>query len=238
MWEFIDKAVYINLDHREDRRQIMERFVKEGRIPDEKVMRYSAVRHSRGIIGCALSHIGVLKLARDNKWKSVLVLEDDLQWINFEKGYNILEETISQQSWDVCLLTGIYLDFNYPKLKYGMHTNAYIVNQHYYDTLIDNMEEGLRKKLSPITKPHIWNKPHMFFYKHVYPHIYNVDIYWIKLQQKDNWIAVDPICRQTSVYSDINNKVIEVPFGAYNTTYYDGHLYDMKSTLISYLNKE
>ena len=26
MWEFVDKVVYINLDHREDRRQVMQKF--------------------------------------------------------------------------------------------------------------------------------------------------------------------------------------------------------------------
>jgi glycosyl transferase family 25 len=231
MWEFIDKVVYINLDNREDRRQIMRRFVDEGRIPDEKVMRYSAIKHSIGIVGCALSHIGVLKMARDNKWKSVLILEDDLQWINFDKGYKLLEETVSQQSWDVCLLTGLYIDLKHLKLKIGIYTNAYIVNQHYYDKLIHNMEEGLRKKLSPIAEPHIWNRPQMFFYKYIYPHIYNVDIYWVKLQQIDNWIAIEHMCRQTMVYSDINKDTIEVPI------LFDQSIHILMHTLASYLNK-
>lgn len=233
MWEFVDKVVYINLDHREDRRQIMRRFVDEGRIPDEKVMRYSAIKNSLGIIGCALSHIGVLKMARDNKWKSVLILEDDLEWLDFNNGYKLLEQTISQEPFDVCLLTGVYIDVKYPKLKFGMHTNAYIVNHHYYDKLIHNMEEGLNKKLSPIAKPHIWNKPQMFFYKHIYPHIYNVDIYWVKLQQTDNWIAIDPICCQTAVYSDINKEIIKIPYGIS----YGGVIYNIAPILISYLFK-
>lgn len=216
MWEFIDKAVYINLDSREDRRQLMNKFMNEGHIPQEKFIRYSAVSNSNGIIGCAMSHIGVLKMAKQHQWKSVLVLEDDLEWIEFNAGYAHLEETITHEPWDVCLLTGIYRCFNYPKLTAGIHTNAYIVKYHYYDTLISNMEAGLRKKLTPI-KPPVWNifqmNSYIEMYPKIYAHAFNIDVYWIKLQQRDNWIAVNPICRQATVYSDINNSIIQVPYG-------------------------
>jgi hypothetical protein len=216
MWEFIDKAVYINLDHREDRRQLMNKFKNEGHIPDEKFVRYSAVSNSNGIIGCALSHIGVLKMAKKHEWKSVLILEDDLEWIDFNVGYAHLEETIAQEPWDVCLLTGIYRCFNYPKLTAGVHTNAYIVKHHYYDTLIDNMEAGLRKKLT-IVKPPVWNvfkmKSYLEMYDKVYAHAFNIDVYWIKLQQRDKWIAANPICHQVQSYSDINKLFVSVPYG-------------------------
>jgi len=229
MWEFIDKAIYINLDHRQDRREIMNKFFEEGLIPNEKIIRYSAVSHSDGIIGCALSHIGVLKMAKQHNWKSVLILEDDLQWMKFDIGYKMLE-TISHEHWDVCLLTGLYIDVNYPKLSSGMYTNAYIVKEHYYDTLIDNMEEGLRKKLS-VVKPHIWDKSKMKLYTDVYKHVYNVDVYWIKLQQRDNWIAVDPICCQTPTYSDINKQIIYVPCGIS----VGGYIYDNARRIIAHL---
>lgn len=50
MWEFVDKIVYINLDHREDRRTIMNTFFDKGNIPEEKIHRFSAVKDLNGII--------------------------------------------------------------------------------------------------------------------------------------------------------------------------------------------
>ena len=79
MWEFIDKIVYINLDHRQDRRDVMAKFFEEGGMPSEKIIRFSAVKHTRGAIGCLTSHTEVLRMAKKEGWKNVLILEDDLQ---------------------------------------------------------------------------------------------------------------------------------------------------------------
>jgi hypothetical protein len=37
MWDFVDKVIYINLDHRQDRRDIMTKFFENAKIPLEKV---------------------------------------------------------------------------------------------------------------------------------------------------------------------------------------------------------
>ena len=209
MWDFIDKAVYINLDHREDRRQIMNRFFEEGKIPEEKVQRFSAVHDSCGMIGCAKSHIGVLKLAKAMGWKSVLVMEDDLEWINFEEKYTELEKLVETETWDVCMLTGKYLVTTPPKINFAMHSNAYIVKEHYYDTLIANMETGLARKQNFLVRTN-----YTWFRKNnsqaVENHVFNIDVYWTFLQQSDNWIGIMPvpICQQVMTYSDINKKVI------------------------------
>jgi glycosyl transferase family 25 len=90
MWEFIDKVIYINLDHREDRRKIMDTFFEKGNIPTEKIVRFSAIRAKKGV-GCLRSHAGALSMAKENGWKNVLILEDDLEWLDFENGYKQLE---------------------------------------------------------------------------------------------------------------------------------------------------
>ena len=210
MWSFIDKVVYINLDHREDRRQIMQKLFDEAQIPSEKVQRFSAIKHDVGIIGCAMGHISILKYAKAYNWKNVLIMEDDLCWMNFEENYKKLEDLVSKP-FDVCMLGGLYLEFEDPKVKVGLCTNAYIVSSHYYDTLLDNFEHGLKMKL---------DKPMMhglsFFSKITKSeynarvnrdNTYNVDVYWIKLQQKDNWIGLSMI-DQVDCYSDIYNKVL------------------------------
>ena len=213
MWEFVDKAFYINLDHRKDRRDTMTKFFKEGGFPDEKVERIPAVcTPYNGMIGCAKSHISALETAKRYNYKAVLIAEDDLEWIDFETTYPKLEELVSSTDWDVCMLTGYYLDITIPKVNAGIYTNCYIVRNHYYDKLIQNMKEGLALKEDTLRKEkYNWMKPVLH---PLYKHIYNVDVYWIKLQMKDKWIAVVPmICQQVECYSDINKKVIRPPCG-------------------------
>lgn len=81
---------YVNLSHREDRRQLMEAELERVGLQAE---RFEAIRtngeecdvepykvmfqRTRGAIGCMLSQMGVMKIAYE-KGKGVMVLEDDL----------------------------------------------------------------------------------------------------------------------------------------------------------------
>lgn len=220
MWEFIDKAVYINLDHRQDRRDSMIQFFKTAGVPDEKIQRIPAVyTPQNGMIGCAKSHIAALELAKSNKWKSILIAEDDLEWVNFDESYKKLEELLSTNVWDVCMLTGFFMKVTPPKINVATYTNCYIVKDHYYDVLIQNMKEGLRLKEETLRKEkHLWLRPTLH---PLYKHIYNIDVYWIRLQLRDNWIGMIPqICRQIQSYSDINKQVIQPP-----TVVFEGNEY-------------
>ena len=211
MWEFIDKAVYINLDHREDRRIIMKQFFEQAKIPTEKVERFPAIRHPVGIVGCAMGHIAILKMAKAEGWKSVLILEDDMRWLDFDMNYPKLESLVNKKHWDVCMLGGLYLEYDLPKIKMAFCTNAYIVQSHYYDILLDNFETGLRKKLDA-GKPAFFaktDKSIAFYNNRVNArNQYNVDVYWFKLQERDTWIGLGPMCDQIPTYSDIYNKVV------------------------------
>ena len=238
MWEFIDKAVYINLDHREDRRQIMKKFFEEGKIPEEKVERFSAIKHDVGIVGCVMSHISILKKAKEQNWKSVLILEDDLQWTDFDSKYPELKDLVSSQSWDVCMLGGVYLEHNLPKIRMAVCTNAYIVQSHYYDTLLDNFETGLKKKLDvKLTFLRFPVLHHSTKMKMVNDEInsrnqFNVDTYWFKLQEKDNWIAVEPMFEQLTTFSDIFKDFLVHPEKNYVIRQSDlQYFYDLKKVM-------
>jgi glycosyl transferase family 25 len=189
MWEFIDKVVYINLDHRQDRRDIMKRFFEEGKIPEDKIVRFSAFHIKRGV-GCLKSHTKALQLAKDNGWKNVLILEDDLEWLNFEDGYAKLQELIQLPKWDVIQLVGWYVKHDLPRIYYTLNAGAYLVNAEYYDALLRNRYESLRRITGVET---IW--------KGVAP--YTADVYWNKLAEKDHWYGINPcMCRQVNTYSD------------------------------------
>lgn len=78
----VDHIIYINLDHRADRRAEFEAQLARLNIPSEKVTRFSAIKHSYSPAGCNLSHASVLRLAHQNGYKNVLIFEDDFNFID------------------------------------------------------------------------------------------------------------------------------------------------------------
>lgn len=185
-WSFIDKVVYINLDHRTDRNEHMQKMTATF---GNKCSRFSAIRTSYGAIGCTMSHIQVLKMAVQEKWKNVLILEDDAEWNKFDQGYSILKQ-LATNPYDVILLGGSCVSCNPVtyKLYSSQTTTAYLVNSHYFQTLIDNFTQSLHGLISDKSAHET----------------YAVDMYWKRLQQRDNWFIVHPpLIYQRPDYSDI-----------------------------------
>jgi ferredoxin-thioredoxin reductase catalytic subunit len=196
MWEFIDKIVYINLDSREDRRKIMQTFFEQGKIPLEKVERFSAILRRNGTIGCLESHTMVLKMAREKGWKNVLILEDDLEWLDLEKEYPKLEE-LAKKDWDVIMLVGWYWEYDFPRITCANNAGAYLVNSSYYDRLLQNRLSGLQK----LSQGFGFNFNNQKF---------ATDSHWKLLQKTDKWYGLEPcICRQVDGYSDHCKKEIK-----------------------------
>lgn len=191
MFEFIDKVVYINLDRRTDRREHMEKMTQ---VFGDKVIRFNAIPHTIGIVGCVKSHIEILKMALRQEWKNVLVLEDDSEWNRFSTGYSILN-TLANNPYDVILLGGCssYFDRNSYKLYSSQTTTAYLINKHYIPILLQNFESGLIGLLDTNDRP-----------------VYSLDMYWKQLQAKDNWFIVSPsLIYQMPSYSDIEGKDVD-----------------------------
>ena len=75
----IDHIFYINLDKRKDRRVEIEQELNKMELPFE---RFKAIETpGRGILGCGLSHLSVFKLAKERKYKNVLIFEDDFYFL-------------------------------------------------------------------------------------------------------------------------------------------------------------
>jgi glycosyl transferase family 25 len=198
MWEFVDKIVYINLDHRKDRIDVMAKFFAEGGVPMEKVERFSAIKRANGRMGCLESHTKVLLLAKQNQWKNVLILEDDLEWVkDFEENYKKLEELFQKPDWDVIMLTGWYWKHDFPRIFSANNTGAYLVNSSYYDKLLENRSTALKQMGRNVG----------FYFQ---TKQFNADVSWKKLMEKDIWYGLQPcICRQIDGYSDICKKDIK-----------------------------
>jgi len=159
----------------------------------DKVIRFSAIEETPGYVGCTKSHIAILKMALENKWKNVLVLEDDIAWNNFEEGYARLE-TLASSNYD-CILLGATGVVYYPdtlRLVKAQTTTAYLINAHYIPTLLDNFEEGLVELLKTNDRDS-----------------YALDMYWKSIQSRDIWFVIVPsLLYQTPGYSDIENAEV------------------------------
>lgn len=189
MWEFVDRIIYINLRKREDRNERMIQTI----IPnfgDHVVHRFNAIEDPNGAIGCYLSHIAVLNEAIDLNVKNVLVLEDDISWNKYEENYEKLKQW-SNIHYDVIMLGGTAVQRSGDKVINANCSHGYLVNNHYFKTLLNTFKEGL-ETLSNDQLNH---------------GSYALDQYWKVAQRKDNWFILQPcMLYQISDYSDIDDK--------------------------------
>lgn len=186
-WWFVDKVIYLNLDDRKNRKGEMEEELSV--FPRQRVIRMSAIKDTtNGHYGCSKTHIAALEMALKHRWKNVLIMEDDASWLNYDTGYKLLKKLVSEP-YDVISLGSVGTDYDPTtyRLKEGQTATAYLVNQHYYQTLLDNFKEGL----SLLTSTQDEGK-------------YCLDQYWKVLQKKDNWFVVSPpLCVQRKSFSSI-----------------------------------
>lgn len=175
--KYIDKVVYINLEHRTDRREHIENTLNNFCIPFE---RFNAIRTKGvGFIGCARSHLEVLKMARRNNYKNVLILEDDFTFIVSKEEFDTNIELLfnNKPDFDACMINYNLINgelcVEYPfltKVIESQTASGYIINNTIYDRLINIYEESII--LLESTHKH-W--------------IYTNDQSWKKLQPITNW---------------------------------------------------
>jgi len=190
-------SFYINLDSREDRR---EQFEEECKKMNINVERFSAIKNSNGAIGCSESHIAVLKRARDLKLDSVIIFEDDFQFLVSRKE---LDEIVSNlpNNYDIVMLSYAikqYQPFNdmFGKVIESQTFSGYIVHSRFYDTIISNWETSLELlKLLPDDYG-----------------IYAIDMYSKRLQPCSNWyFSLKRVGKQRPGFSNIEK--CEVDYG-------------------------
>ena len=194
----IDHGFYINLERRIDRKMEVETELEKMGLKG-KVARFNAVSTKNGSIGCTMSHIKCLEAARDNQYPHVLIVEDDIQFLDpdtFTSSFDAVLQTVSS-TWDVILLAGnnlpphIQLNEHCVKVTQCQTTTGYLVNGHYFDTLIAHMREGL-KLLMRNPEQHVQ---------------YAVDKHWFGLQRIHKWFLVTPLTVvQRAGYSDIEGR--------------------------------
>lgn len=154
---FFDEIVYINLDHRADRKQEFETEMEKSGIinytripgiypgpviPNEPLGRN---RH----IACGTVHKNIVQYAKDNKLNNILIFEDDTSFYNEgdEPGITIIEKALDDLSkikdWDLFYLSGLIVDEklnlvtkNLIKARTVLTTHAYAINSKAYDKIL------------------------------------------------------------------------------------------------------
>lgn len=196
--EYIDHIVYINLNHREDRKNHMEEQIHKYNL--KNVERFEAIYiPAQGILGCGMSHLQVLRNAKTRNLQNVLILEDDFKFLVDPPEFQTMLRTLfeSKIDFDVCFLSyhineSEPIDSNFGRALFTQTASGYIVQNHYFQALIDLYEEAM--PLLQSTKMH-W--------------LYANDIVWKDLQKKDRWIYfIHRIGMQMPSYSDNANEFV------------------------------
>jgi glycosyl transferase family 25 len=195
----ISKVIYINLKKRTDRKEYIVNELDSFNLDYE---RFEAIETDGfGIVGCGLSHLSVLKIAKERKYENILILEDDFTFlVSKEELEKNLEEFFSLNiPYDVCMLSYNLIqqeDTSYNvvnKVLEVQSASGYIVHNSYYDKLINLYEWAI--PILESTKMH-W--------------IYANDQIWKQFQKQDNWYYFKTrIGKQRAGYSDNANRYME-----------------------------
>jgi len=215
----IKNIFYINLEHRTDRKEHVEKELLKIGI---RAQRFNAIKMENGAIGCSMSHLRILQDAQKNNLDHILIVEDDITFLEpelFKNQINNFFET-HKNDWDVILLAGNNMppykniDDTCIQVSRCQTTTGYIVNGHYIKTLLQNVKIGLT---------HLINKPT----EHAK---YAIDKYWFILQQLYKWYLIVPLTVvQREDYSDIEKRV----------TNFEKHMLDVdKEQMMKSMNKK
>jgi GR25 family glycosyltransferase involved in LPS biosynthesis len=202
----LEYIFYINLDSRPDRnKQTIQELLQIG--TTQNFERFPAITHSIGAVGCTLSHIRCIEMAKERSYPYVFICEDDIQFLQplvLQENLQKFWDTPPPDDWDVLILGGNNFQPYEVFSDYAIHvhfcatTTGYIVAQHYYDTLLDNFKQSAQ-----------------LLEKHSEKHyLYAIDVFWRKLQKpkESRWyMLIPPTVTQRPNYSDIEKK--EVDYG-------------------------
>lgn len=192
----IENVYYINLEQRTDRKKQVEEQLKQ---LNWKYERFNAIKSTSGRVGCSLSHLKLLTMAKEKKLPYIVIVEDDIMFTNVKLFQNLFTNFLNTiPNFDTYLLAGNLrnpirkVTKNILQVYRSFTTTGYIVQSHYYDTMIQNFKDGIKELL-----------------KNPNNGLFAIDTYWMKLQQTGQWyISYPRTVTQQPDFSDIENRVV------------------------------
>jgi GR25 family glycosyltransferase involved in LPS biosynthesis len=192
----VEHTLYINLAHRTDRNdEVIAELAKLG----ITATRFNAVKTTNGAIGCTISHLKCLEEAAAKNWPYVFICEDDIVFLNPELVRTNVDRFCEAvgTSWDVLVLGGNAVPpyqqiGNFAvRLANCQTTTGYIVNNCFYQPLINNIREGLGYFMREPEKKQQ----------------YAIDIYWKRIQASNRWfMIIPPTITQREGFSDVEQR--------------------------------
>jgi len=194
--DLLKHTFFINLNSRTDRLEHVTKQLESIGLVGE---RFNAVKTAVGAIGCTLSHIRCLELAKQREYEHVFICEDDITFLDPDTFVSSLDKFHSNREldWDVLIIGGNivppYDSIGDYCVRVGecQTTTGYVVKRHYYDVLIDNFRDSVKNLVrDPVNKKE-----------------YALDIYWKRLQKSGRWYMIFPLTVvQYDTYSDIEER--------------------------------
>lgn len=204
----IDKIYYINLEHRIDRKKQFEQQITthfKDSILETCIERFPAIKHNQGLLGCSMSHLEVIKKAKQACARYIIVFEDDFEFIVsreiFETNLEQLFEHVKAVGFDFKVVMLAYNTNNRLEIENNnlldsssdvQTCSGYLVNSKYFDELIQCWEEGV-KMYQQTGKD--W--------------IYCCDQYWKKLQKEKWFLFKTQIGKQRAGFSDCGQCMVD-----------------------------
>lgn len=198
MNNYFDKVYCVNLDRRVDRwTECLNEFQKH-RI---EVERFSALDGTLldnltillpGQLGCKLSHLSIIEHAKNNNLKSLVILEDDVE---FHQNFNVeLDECMSHlpETWNMIFMGANHiqhptrLNDRIYKLNYSYSAHCYAIHNSVYDLLI----ELLKSSSEPL------DVVYATLQSHINAYVFNPHLAWQKPGYSD-------ICEESVDYTHV-----------------------------------
>ena len=161
--KFFDAIFCLNLERRPDRKLQAEAEFKKHNInvefvtgidgkllPDPEAISKDQLPVSPGDIGCTLSHLKIVQLAKERGLKQILILEDDVE---FAENFNtVFPDYFSQvpEDWDFLYFGGNHSsgglqllsnDSNVARIFYTYTTHAYAIRESVFDAMIEVLQQ-------------------------------------------------------------------------------------------------
>jgi GR25 family glycosyltransferase involved in LPS biosynthesis len=198
MSKHLSKIFYINLDKRQDRRDEIESMLKTYNLLNLSERITAIETPGEGLLGCTMSHLNAIQLAKERNYENVLILEDDFQFIiSKEEFENQLHQFFSSKiPYDVCMISYAIQQAQSTEYSFlnkvieAQTASGYIIHHTFYDKLID-----LYKWSTPLLRD---TKQYLQFAN---------DQCWKQLQPHSNWYCFTLRCgKQRPGYSDNTNQ--------------------------------
>jgi GR25 family glycosyltransferase involved in LPS biosynthesis len=207
--KYFTKAYCINLDRRQDRWEksikLFEKFninVERFSAFDGKTLKLSYPHSSE--LGGTISHMNVLKTAKELNLPNVLIFEDDVILDDNigDKFSNIISQIPSE--WDMLYFGGNHeggfsqVSENIVKINHTYALQMYAVNAKCYDTIIDFLQDRIDKVINGNVTP----KPSVA-----------ADFFIALLQPSINCYCIRPhLSWQSQDFSDIQERVVNYDY--------------------------